>query len=100
MDSTQEESGATQRSLSIPKKRKTRQSRLDGGASRFYTASEAHAVGMARRRRNDTDSFGSGSDGGLVLSRDNEYESDGRYASVRSQYLRDGQRNSGKSSHF
>lgn len=92
MDSIQEDPGASQRSLSIPKKRMSLQARFDGGASRFYTASEAHAAGMARRRRNGTDSFGPGSDHEDIGSRENEYGAGGRYASVRMQYLRDGQR--------
>lgn len=92
MDSIRKDPGVPQRSLSIPKKRRTLNSRMDEGASRFYTASEAHAAGMARRRRNNTDSFGSGSDRGDSRSRDHEYEAGGRFASVRAQYLRDGQR--------
>lgn len=92
IDSIQEESGVPQRSLSIPKKRRTLNSRMDEGASRFYTASEARAAGMARRRRNHTDSIGSGSDRDDRRLGDNEYEAGGRYASVRAQYLRDGQR--------
>ncbi|KIH90104.1 hypothetical protein SPBR_00198 [Sporothrix brasiliensis 5110] len=92
MDSIQEDSGAPQRSLSIPKKRRTLLSQVDGGASRFYAAPEAHAAGMARRRRNDTDSFGSGSDHSDIGMMNGRSEASGGFASVRTQYLRDGYR--------
>ncbi|ERS97710.1 hypothetical protein HMPREF1624_05881 [Sporothrix schenckii ATCC 58251] len=92
MDSIQEGSGASQRSLSIPKKRRTLLSQVDGGASRFYAAPEAHAAGMARRRRNDTDSFGSGSDHSDIGMMNGRSEASGGFASVRTQYLRDGYR--------
>lgn len=100
--SIREDPVAMQRSLSIPKKRETLPSRLDGGAGRFYTASASFAAGVARRRLNDTDSFGSGSEGGDVVPRvgiavrDDEYEFGGRYSSLRSQYVQDGCHDSSK----
>lgn len=80
-------SAANQQPGSISKEQIKRPTRIDGGASRFHNSAAAHSACLARRRLNETQYFGSGSDDEFA-SPDQDYEVDERYASVRSQYLR------------
>ena len=94
------DAGHVQRPISVPKKRITLSSWTDGGASRFQSSSAAHSACVARRRLNNTDSFGASGEGDYAGLGEDAYNANGQYASARPQYQRDAQHGLGQWLHL